>query len=226
MKLRAPMLPSYALLASLAATTSGLAAEPNGARRAATTDLRAVDAFAHIADEAERSRALFVEAGKVILHPRCVNCHPKDASPRQGEAMALHEPPMVRGELGVHGEGHGPKGQPCQTCHSSTNIEHARLPGHAEWALAPAAMAWHEVPLAEICAQLKDAKRNGGKTLAEIHRHMAHDTLVGWGWNPGRGREKAPGTQAAFGELIAAWIETGAHCPAATATAGVAAASP
>ena len=42
---------------------------------------------------------------------------------------------------------------------------------------------------------------------------MAEDSLVGWGWQPGAGREPAPGDQATFGELIAAWIDTGAHCP-------------
>jgi hypothetical protein len=43
---------------------------------------------------------------------------------------------------------------------------------------------------------------------------MAQDDLVGWGWNPGRGRAPAPGDQATFGGLIRAWIDTGAACPA------------
>jgi len=43
---------------------------------------------------------------------------------------------------------------------------------------------------------------------------MSHDSLVGWGWNPGDGREPAPGTQAEFGDLIKAWVDTGAACPA------------
>ncbi len=49
--------------------------------------------------------------------------------------------------------------------------------------------------------------------MAEIHHHMAEDALVGWGWDPGPGRESVPGTQKAFGELIKAWIDTGARCP-------------
>jgi hypothetical protein len=65
----------------------------------------------------------------------------------------------------------------------------------------------------QICQQIKDPKRNGGKTLAAIHEHMANDTLVGWGWAPGGQREPAPGTQEQFGALIAAWIATGAQCP-------------
>jgi hypothetical protein len=33
-------------------------------------------AFATIPDTAARSRALFTEAAKVFMHPRCTNCHP------------------------------------------------------------------------------------------------------------------------------------------------------
>ena len=56
-------------------------------------------------------------------------------------------------------------------------------------------MAWQGKSLGQICEQIKDRKRNGGKSLAQIHEHMAHDTLVGWGWAPGGDREPAPGTQ-------------------------------
>ena len=75
-------------------------------------------------------------------------------------------------------------------------------------------MAWYGKSPAEVCAQIKDHERNGGRTLAEIHEHMAEDSLVGWGWHPDAGRTPVPGTQARFGELIKAWIETGAECPA------------
>ena len=43
--------------------------------------------------------------------------------------------------------------------------------------------------------------------------HMASDTLVGWAWTPGFGREPAPGSQKELGALIEAWINTGAECP-------------
>jgi hypothetical protein len=74
-------------------------------------------------------------------------------------------------------------------------------------------MAWQGRSLGAICGQIKDPERNGGKTLAELHEHMAEDDLVGWGWAPGAGRTPVPGTQEGFGRLIAAWIETGAVCP-------------
>ncbi|CAM4524057.1 hypothetical protein MYXA107069_27225 [Myxococcus xanthus] len=46
-----------------------------------------------------------------------------------------------------------------------------------------------------------------------MRHHMAEDVLVGWGWDPGPGLEPVPGTQRALGELIRAWIDTGAACP-------------
>ena len=48
---------------------------------------------------------------------------------------------------------------------------------------------------------------------ALLHEHLAHDDLVAWGWQPGEGRDSAPGSQAMLGELIQAWIDTGAECP-------------
>src|SRR5258708_704436 len=37
--------------------------------------------------------------------------------------------------------------------------------------------------------------------------------LVACDWNPGPGREPAPGSQEAAGKLVQAWIDTGAECP-------------
>jgi hypothetical protein len=193
---------SIALAAALAALVSTTAAPQE------TDDLKPPSAFQNIANEAERSRTLFEEAGKVLMHPRCVNCHPAGDRPLQGDDGHPHVPHVRRGDGGM-----GVAGLRCNTCHQVENVDHASLPGHAAWHLAPIEMAWHGRSLAEICAQIKDPERNGGKTLAELQQHMAEDSLVGWGWQPGAGREPAPGDQATFGELIAAWIDTGAHCP-------------
>ena len=170
--------------------------------------LKPPSAFMSIADPAERSAALFVEAGKVLLHPRCVNCHPAGDRPLQGDAGALHEPWVRRGR-----DGFGVAGLRCQACHQAENYDAVAMPGHPNWHLAPAEMAWEGRSLGQICAQIKDRERNGGKSLEQIVDHMAHDSLVGWGWSPGVGRTPAPGTQAEFGELIKAWAETGAKCP-------------
>ena len=64
-----------------------------------------------------------------------------------------------------------------------------------------------------ICRQLEDKTRNGGRDLAMLQQHVAKDDLVAYGWAPGKGRAPAPGTQALAGELVQAWIDTGAECP-------------
>ena len=172
--------------------------------------LRSVESFDAIANPQERSRALFIEAGKVIQSPRCLNCHPSGDRPFQGQGtnLRLHVPNVARGA-----DGKGAVGLRCTSCHQEKNNESSGVPGHPMWHLAPREMAWVGLSLGDICQQIKDPKRNGGRTLVQIHDHMAHDPLVGWGWMPGAHREPAPGTQAEFGKLIDAWIKTGAACP-------------
>lgn len=176
---------------------------------AGAADLRSPQAFSAIANRAERSRAIFEEAGRVILHPRCMNCHPVGPHPTQGDESHLHVPPVVRGV-----DDQGAIGMRCTTCHQAANFEPSGVPGHPLWHVAPVSMAWQTKTLTQICAQIKDPRRNGGKTLAAIQAHMAQDSLVGWAWAPGAGRAPAPGTQAQFGALVAAWIDSGAVCPA------------
>ena len=87
------------------------------------------------------------------------------------------------------------------------------VPGHPRWALAPIEMAWEGKSIGEICQQIKDPQRNGGRNLELLHEHLAHDDLVAWGWAPGAGRDPAPGSQGQLGALIRAWIDSGAACP-------------
>jgi hypothetical protein len=172
------------------------------------TTLRSASSFSGIKNARERSVALFREAGKVLQHPRCVNCHPASDSPTQADAMHPHNPLVVRGA-----DGHGAPGLNCNTCHREANFDPAGVPGHPEWHLAPRSMAWQGRTLGQICAQIKDKKRNGNKDMAALLHHMGEDTLVGWAWNPGGNRKPAPGTQADFGALLKAWADSGAHCP-------------
>jgi hypothetical protein len=74
-------------------------------------------------------------------------------------------------------------------------------------------MAWEGKSVGDICRQIKDPTRNGGRSLALLQEHFAKDDLVAWAWSPGAGRMPAPGTQEQLGTLIQAWIETGAECP-------------
>jgi hypothetical protein len=175
--------------------------------------LRPSSDFAGFASSARRSQAIFEEAGKVFLHPRCLNCHPAKNMPTQEMTMVPHRPAIVAGS-----SGHGAPGLACRTCHQAINMPVVgetlmSIPGNPKWALAPHAFAWQNRSLGQVCRQVKDSRRNGHRSLAAIQEHVAHDPLVGWAWHPGAGREPAPGTQKAFGTLIAAWIASGAVCP-------------
>jgi hypothetical protein len=194
-----------ASVAALAMTmlTSYAVSQPN------SNALTAPESFAAISDTEERSAAMFTELGKVLTHPRCTNCHPAGDRPRQTDDGRLHQPPVWRGA-----DGHGLDAMRCSICHGNANFDPGRMPGHPEWHLAPRSMAWESKTLPEICAQIKDPARNGNRKPEDLIHHIGEDTLVGWAWAPGYGRQPAPGTQKIAGALVEAWVKTGAVCPA------------
>jgi hypothetical protein len=197
---------AFALASFLGACKSQPTATSETAPLESAKGLKAAAEFADIEDETERSKAIFGEMARVIQHPRCSNCHPAGDSPMQGDDMLPHQPLVVRGE-----DGFGAPGMRCGTCHGEANF--GNVPGDKHWHLAPLSMAWQGVAVTDICAQLKDPERNGGKDLAGIIDHMKNDSLVAWGWAPPEHLEPAPGTQAIMGELTEAWVASGAHCP-------------
>jgi hypothetical protein len=171
-------------------------------------ELRALEAFDAVPAGSERAAALFGEASRVLLHPRCVNCHVSGESPAQGASFAAHEPPVVRGD-----NDRGVVGMECGGCHQDRNLELSRVPGAPDWRLPPRAMAWVGRTPDQLCEQLADRDRNGGRTLAEVVDHVGHDAFVTWGWAPGADRPSAPGTQQELAAIMAAWVENGGACP-------------
>ena len=193
-------------VAVLALPVSVLAAF--AASDSASDRLANAESFSSISDPAARSAAIFTELGKVLTHPRCLNCHPAGDRPRQGDMSRLHQPPVERGADGL-----GLPALRCPICHQSANFDPGRVPGNPEWRLAPREMGWEGKTLGEICAQMKDPARNGGRPVADLVNHIGSDALVGWAWAPGAGRQPAPGTQKEAGALVDAWVKTGAACP-------------
>jgi hypothetical protein len=198
------MHPTLASLISLGFAV--VIASEGAAQTTSPIELKPPSTFSSIGDSAARSRALFGEAAKVFTHPRCLNCHPASDRPLQGNDHHPHEPRTARD-------------QTCMTCHTNQNFKlserasYQSIPGHPRWSVAPIEMAWEGKSIGEMCRQMKDPDRNGGRTLALLHEHVAHDDLLAWGWHPGEGREPAPGTQELLGQLIQAWIDSGAECP-------------
>jgi hypothetical protein len=150
--------------------------------------------------------ATFDPIASVLMHPRCINCH-QDQSPRQGDARTVHLPLIVRGK-----DGHGAPTQQCQTCHQTANTADGFVPGVADWHLAPLSMLWEGRSAQQICEQMKDPARNGGRHTAEqIIEHMKTDPLVLWAWAPGA-RTTPPLSHDKFVEALEAWVKAGMPC--------------
>jgi hypothetical protein len=149
----------------------------------------------------------FDPIASVVMHPRCMNCHQVD-SPRQTDAAIRHQPLVVRGR-----DGHGAPTQTCQTCHQATNTADGFVPGVATWRLAPLSMKWEGLSAEQICEQMKDPARNGGRRAGEdVIEHMKADPLVLWAWTPGAHRTTPPISHQKFVEALEAWVRAGMPC--------------
>lgn len=151
---------------------------------------------------------------KVLTHKRCVNCHPSDDHPRQGEDMHLHYFEVQRGE-----KNHGIAVVQCETCHQHENNDFSGVPGAPEWSLAPISMRWLGLSRTEIAKSILDKDNNGGRSLDEIVKHLTEHELVLWAWEPGvdaegNPREKPPVPVDEYIAAVKAWAVEGAPIPA------------
>src|SRR5258708_38129466 len=99
------------LIAVAALTTSVLTSYAAASQTSANT-LAPPESFEAISDTQTRSAAMFTELGKVLTHPRCVNCHPAGDRPHQANEGRLHQPPVERGA-----DGRGLPAMRCSICH-------------------------------------------------------------------------------------------------------------
>jgi hypothetical protein len=156
----------------------------------------------------------FTQIERVLLHPRCVNCHVPDG-PLQGDQERVHYPPVQRG---VDGKGVAPL--KCATCHSTQNSPLGHAPpgldtdGVSGWHMPPAKikMSWFGLSGSALCKVFRDPVTNGGRSLTMLEQHTATDHLVAWGWAPGPGRPLPPLDKPAFDEQVRLWISNGAPC--------------
>jgi hypothetical protein len=166
---------------------------------------------AAVRPDAAASRAAFLDVYKVLMHPRCMNCHPSGDAPLQGDDSHVHIQNVQRGK-----DGKGKYALKCANCHQETNLPGENMPpGNLNWHLAKP-----EMPLVfqgksprELADQLKDPGRNGNKTLDQLVEHVTHDELVLWGWKPGAGRTKPPLSHDEFAKRFREWVEKGAASP-------------
>ncbi|HXO18544.1 MAG TPA: hypothetical protein VOA87_01325 [Thermoanaerobaculia bacterium] len=167
------------------------------------------------APAADTGLAAFATVQTVLQHPRCQNCHIPGDAPLQLDAGVPHTQNIVRGTAGI-----GVPGLRCTTCHADANPPASygphTPPGAPGWHLPPPErkMVFIGMSGADLCATIKDPKRNGGKDLAALLEHVSHDKLVLWGWDPGVGRAPVTIPHDAFVAATKTWIEAGAPCPA------------
>jgi hypothetical protein len=147
---------------------------------------------------------------KVLMSPRCMNCHPSGDVPLQGDDSHLHTMLPKRGL-----EGKGVLAMKCANCHQPENTPGLHTPpGNPNWHLPPAdmKMVFQGKTPRQLAKQLIDPKQNGHKDMQKLIAH-ADDGLVLAGWNPGEGRTLPPMSHAAFKKAWLTWVSTGAYAP-------------
>jgi hypothetical protein len=180
----------------------------------------ALSALAIIAARAQSPRttpsangALFLAVASVFQHPRCMNCHTQVDAPRQGDDQHRHIINVRRGA-----DGHGAAAMRCIACHGRANNTASGVPGADEdWHLAPLSMGWEGLGAAEICRNLTNPAKNGGRTGRQVVDHL-NTNLVRWAWSPGvtahgSARTSPPLSHADFIAAAKMWIDAGAPCP-------------
>lgn len=156
------------------------------------------------------SVAAFAQVYTVLMHPRCMNCHPKGDVPLQGDDSHLHQMAPKRGI-----DGHGVTAMKCTNCHQPENTPGVHTPpGNPKWALPPSdmKMVFEGKKPRELALQIMDFNRNGHKNKEKLLEH-ARDTLVKAGWNMGEGRVPPPLAYEDFLKAWDMWIEKGAFAP-------------
>lgn len=149
----------------------------------------------------------------VLMHPRCINCHPGDDVPKQGDQARPHYFGVSRGA-----NDKGFKATQCATCHQSQNNTYSGVPGAPHWALAPNSMAWQGLSKNEIARALLDVTKNGNRSHEDLVHHLTEDALVLWAFNPGVDQNGIPRTKPAVSEeaykkAVKDWFSKGAIVP-------------
>ena len=176
-----------------------------------TFQLNAAEPPAPAVDKpASANGELFTPIASVLRQPRCMNCHPRDDRPRQGDDRHKHLQNVTRGPDDM-----GFVNLRCNARHRDENNEHSGVPGAPMWHLAPLPQGWQGLSDAELCTTLKDQSKNGGKDIAKLVDHMTNDKLVLWGWEPGADRVPIKPPHPEFVTQLNAWAKAGAPCPVA-----------
>lgn len=146
----------------------------------------------------------------VLTHQRCMNCHPSDNIPKQGEDSHPHRFDISRNNANASTN--------CNTCHQDSNNDFSGVPGAPHWSLAPQSMRWEGLSRIEIAQSMTDKTRNGNRSLEDLMHHLTEHELVMWAWKPGLDlngdpRETPPVSKEKYIAAVKKRIEEGAIIP-------------
>jgi hypothetical protein len=152
----------------------------------------------------------------VASHPRCANCHVGGSGRPAWDGLGyntgrLHGMNVVAGDSRI-----GAETIPCRTCHigaeGPNETAHAAPQVDDAWRLPPLEMAWRGKSSAEVCTQLRNPDTNGGFSLTELVEHVRTSEFVRFGFEPGTGRDPAPGSADALARDLLDWGAAGMPC--------------
>ena len=167
--------------------------------------------YPSIDEDSVASVDAFMQVYKVLMSPRCMNCHPSGDRPLQGDDSHIHIMNVQRGK-----DGKGIYALKCSNCHQPTNVAGLHTPpGNPKWQLPPAdmKMVFQGRSPHDLALQIMDYNRNGHKNKEQLLEH-ARDTLVKAGWNMGEGRTPPPLQYDEFVKVWDTWINKGGFAPA------------
>jgi hypothetical protein len=160
-------------------------------------------------DSVESAKA-FLKVYKVLMSPRCMNCHPAGDAPLQGDDNHIHTMNVVRGP-----DGKGMYAVKCANCHQPVNTPGQHTPpGNPKWQLPPSdmRMVFQGKTARQLALQIMNYNLNGHKNKVQLIEH-ARDTLVKAAWNMGEGRTPPPMSYTAFVNVWDTWIKKGGYAP-------------
>jgi hypothetical protein len=167
--------------------------------------------YSIINEDSVESVQAFLQVYKVLMSPRCMNCHPAGDRPLQGDDSHTHIMNVQRGK-----DGKGIYALKCSNCHQPENTPGLHTPpGNPKWQLPPAdmKMVFQGRSAHDLALQIMDYNRNGHKNKEQLLEH-ARDTLVKAGWNMGEGRTPPPMQYDDFVKVWDTWINKGGYAPA------------
>ena len=197
--------------------TAGLSIALSGAAPAAQPAV-VIEPPAAGSVSAQEGLAAWGRIYEVAAHPRCANCHvgPDGVPMWSGPSYGRTRPHGMNIQGGASRI--GAEMLLCSTCHVTSvsggqDAPHMAPQVAAAWRLPPPQAHWFGRSSADVCEQLRDPARNGGRDHLALAAHLDHDVILHWAWAPGGGREPAPYSLQAHVNDILAWGVAGFPCP-------------